>query len=486
MTVLRSLLGCAALATFAAVAASDPAREKDKQPAGPVSYYKEVRRVLQQHCQGCHQPAKAQGGYDMTTHAALLKPGESGKAPVVAGQPEKSELFGQIIPQAGKKPVMPKNRDPLGAAEVALLRRWIAEGAKDDTPKSARDPIDEQHPPKYRLPPVLTSIDYSPDGHLLAVAGHHEVLLHQADGSGLVGRLVGLSERVQSLAFSPDGKKLAVAGGAPARFGEVQIWDVAKKKLRQSVPLTYDTLYGVSWSPDGSLIAFGCGDNTLRAIDAGSGKQVLFQGAHHDWVLGTVFTQDGKHVVSISRDMSMKLTVVKTQRFVDNVTSITPGALKGGLLALDRRPQKAATKVKGVDGQEKVYDEVVMGGSDGAPRLYKVHRVVQRVIGDDANKVRSYEPMPGRVFALRFSKDGSFFAAGSSLDGKGEVRVYSTDSGKLLSRLDKIGPVYAVAVHPSGKTIASAGFDGTVRLSDPATGKVIKEFVPVPLEPATP
>src|SRR5205807_5728176 len=108
-----------------------------------------------------------------------------------------------------------------------------------------------------------------------------------ANGSSLVGRLVGLSERIQAVAFSPDGKELAVAGGAPSRFGEVQVWNVARRKLRLSVPVTYDTVYGVSWSPDGSKIAFGCGDNTLRAIDASSGKQVLYQGAHSDWVLGT-------------------------------------------------------------------------------------------------------------------------------------------------------------------------------------------------------
>ena len=36
--------------------------------------------------------------------------------------------------------------------------------------------------------------------------------------------------------------------------------------------------------------------------------------------------------------MTMKLTEVATQRFIDNVTSITPGALKGGLMAVDRRP----------------------------------------------------------------------------------------------------------------------------------------------------
>lgn len=483
MTAIRLLIGCAVSLSLATAASADATR--DKEPAGPVSYYKDVRRVFQQHCQGCHQPARAMGDYNMTTFAAMLKPGESGKAPVVPGQPDKSELIVQVVGTKDKKALMPKNRDPLPEKDVAILRRWISEGAKDDTPKSVQDTIDEKHPPKYKLPPVITAIDYSPDGKLLAVAGFHEVLLHKADGSGLVGRLIGLSERIQALAFSPDGKQLAVAGGSPGRFGELQVWSVERQKLRYSNAVTFDTLYGVSWSPDGSTIAFGCGDNTVRAIDAQSGKQILFQGAHADWVIGTTFTQDGEHVISISRDMSMKLTVVKTQRFVDNITSITPGALKGGLQAVDRRPLEKQTKVKGVDNQEKVYDEVIIGGSDGVPRLYKVHRVVQRVIGDDANKVREFAQMPGRVFAARFSKTGKFFAVGSSLDSKGELRVYETESGKLLSKLDKISSVYTVAVHPDGKTVASAGFDGTVRLSDPTTGKVTKEFVPVPLEQPT-
>src|SRR5262249_21679514 len=154
----------------------------------------------------------------------------------------------------------------------------------------------------------------------------------------------------QSVAFSPDSKSLAVVGGSPGRFGEVQVWDVAKKKLNYSQSLTFDTLYGVSWSPDSSKIAFGGGDNSVRVLEADTGKQVTYQGAHSDWVLGTTFSQDGQHVVSVSRDMSMKLTVVQTQRFVDNITSITPGKLKGGLQAVERRPLPAKakpTKVKG-------------------------------------------------------------------------------------------------------------------------------------------
>ena len=477
--MLRLSLALAAGLVAASTSPADPA--KDKALVGPVSYYRDVRRVFQQNCQGCHQPARPMGSYVMTSYADLLKAGDTGKAGVVAGKSHLSELVRQMVPGKDGKAAMPKNKPPLAAADLALVRRWIDEGARDDTPKNAQDVVSEKNPPKYKLPPVVTSIDYSPDGNTLAIAGYHEVLLHKSDGSGLVGRLVGLSERVQSVAFSPDGKSLAVAGGAPSRFGEIQVWDVEKKKLRYSVSVTFDTLYGVSWSPDNKHIAFGCSDNSLRALDAETGKQVLFQGVAGDWVLGTAFAQDGKHLVSVSRDMSAKLTVVETQRFVDNITSITPGGLKGGIQAVALRPQSKPTTVKGVDGRDKVYDEVVFGGSDGRPRLYKIHRVKQRTIGDDDNRVREFDPMPGRVFSLRFDKSGGRFAAGSSLDGKGEMRVYDANTGKMLSKLQSTA-VYAVAFHPDGKTVACAGSDGTVRLVDPATGKVTKEFMPVTLE----
>ena len=486
MTFVRALsVAGAVLAlspTLAAAAEPADARKGD----GPVSYYRDVRPVFQQHCQGCHQPAKPLGGFVMTSHADLLKKGDRDLPGVVPGQPAKSFLVEQISPKPGHKPEMPKGKDSLPAKDVELVRRWIREGAKDDTPATARDVVDAEHPPAYALPPVIPSIAYSSDGTLLAVAGYHEVLLCKADGSGLAGRLVGLSERVQSVAFSPDGKLLAAAGGNPGRFGEVQVWDVAKKKLKLSVPVTFDTLYGVSWSHDGTKIAFGCADNTLRAVDATSGKQILFQGAHNDWVLGTVFSKDSTYLVSVSRDRTTKLTEVATQRFIDNITSITPGALKGGLLAVARNPQKSDKKVKndataGDVTQEKFYDELLIAGADGTPRLYQMHRTKKRVIGDDFNKIREFAPLPGRVNAVGFSPDGKLCAAGSSLDGAGEARVYQTADAKQVSRLDVPGGVFTLAFRPDGKQLATAGFDGTVRLSDPLTGKVVKAFIPVPL-----
>jgi len=503
--------------TVPILALAQPAKE---QPASPmkVSYYKDVRPIFQQHCQGCHQPAKPQGGYVMTSHADLLRAGESEERGVIPGKPKESLLV-KLLNEVQGRARMPKGKDPLAEVQIKVITDWVAQGAIDDTPASAQAPlVDDKHPPVYDLLPVLTAVAYSPDGQLLAVSGYHEVLLHKGDGTGLIARLVGLSERIQSLAFSPDGKTLAVSGGDPGRVGEIQLWDVDKKSLRMSISVTFDTVYGVSWSPDGKLVACGCADNTVRAFDVVSGKQVLFQGAHSDWVMGTVFSQDGQHLLSVSRDRSVKLTEVPTNRFIDNVTSITPGALKGGLLAIDLRPPKdprpaqaakmaltvthiggwpklvtlpaaaaPATKRMTVippdakDVPAKLYDEVVVAGADGQPRLYKIHREAKRVIGDDLNRVREYEKFPGRIYAVAFDKTGKYFAAGSSLDGAGEARVYDADNGKRVSTFEAVKtPVYAIAFRPDGKLVATAGFDGMVRLSDPMTGKLVKEFVPVP------
>jgi mono/diheme cytochrome c family protein len=466
-----------------------------------VSYYKDVRPILQQHCNGCHQPAKPLGGYVTTSHADLLKAGERGKPGVAAGKLAESYLIEQIKVQDNGKAEMPKNRDALNAIQIKTLSDWIAQGATDDTPASAKAvAVDAANPPKYSAPPVVTALHFSPDGTRLAVTGYHEILLYDTEAYELKTRLIGISERVQSLAYSPDGKKIAAVGGAPGRFGEVQIWNPDAEKLLISAPVTFDTLYGVSWSPDGKNVGFGCADNTVRAVDSLTGKQVLQMGTHSDWALGTVFSQDGLFLASVSRDMSMKLTDVGTQRFIDNVTSITPGALKGGLMAVDRRPMFATNvpvRLFGTgavfkmmrqqkipkdtpDAKPNLYDELIVAGADGTPRLYKMHREVKREIGDDSNRVREYEKMPGRVSTVAFNNAGTKFAAVSSLDGKGEVRVYDANTGAKVVCEKVTGPVYAVAWHPAGKLIASAGFDGRVWLHDPSTGKLLSDFVVLP------
>ncbi|MFO0950326.1 MAG: DUF1549 domain-containing protein [Isosphaeraceae bacterium] len=63
-----------------------------------------------------------------------------------------------------------------------------------------------------------------------------------------------------------------------------------------------------------------------------------------------------------------------------------------------------------------------------------------------------------------------------------QLDKYLHDGVKLIAStpVSKAG-VYAVAFQPDGKLLAAAGSDGSVRLIDPATGKVVKEFSPAPL-----
>ena len=114
---------------------------------GPVSYHKQIRPLFQATCQGCHQPAKANGAFVMTDVARMFAPGDSGMAGIVPSKPEESRLLEVITAGPDGVSEMPKQGKPLSAAEVALVRRWISEGAQDDTPPSAAQRVDSEHPP---------------------------------------------------------------------------------------------------------------------------------------------------------------------------------------------------------------------------------------------------------------------------------------------------------------------------------------------------
>ena len=251
------------------------------------------------------------------------------------------------------------------------------------------------------------------------------------------------------------------------------------------------------------MVAFGCTDNTVRAINAETGKQVLFMGSHNDWPIDTVFSTKGDYLVSVGRDMSAKLTKVDEQRFIDNITSITPKALKGGILSVTRHPMR---------------DEILFGGADGIPKIYRMQRVKKREIGDDSNQLWNLPPLKGRIFAVDWSLDGKLIAAGSSLDGKGAVHIYGINPEykvpgdidgiikkpvqnrndgerkklsdyfnngiQTLAKIDLINSgIYAMDFNPDGTHLAAAGSDGHVRIYGTANGNQITDFIPVKLKP---
>ncbi len=419
-----------------------------------VSYQKDIWPLLQAKCQGCHQPASAGGKLIVTSYASFLKGGEHG-ASFMAGKPDLSAILDYLT---GKKTLMPKGGPPLADKDIALFKQWIQEGAKDDTVVS-KDPIDAEHPPIYRAAPLISALAYSPDGSQLAVSGYREILIHHADGSGLISRLIGKSPKILSLAYSNDGKLLAAVGGAPALFGEAQFWDPMSGKLLNSVETTYDTLFGGSLSPDGKELAFGCSDNSVRVMSVPDGKQLIKFDNHSDWVFATTFATDGKHLLSAGRDQAIKLILVEGASFIDDINTHTS-------------PERCLVR-------NPMSDQVLCGGDDGIPRLYKVFRTAARTMNqEDHNLLRAYEPQEGAITAEAFSKDGKMIAVGAE---SGIVNVYTVDGARVASLYGQRGVIYALAFQPDGKRIAAGGFDGQVRLYDLPTGKLAMAFVPVPL-----
>ena len=424
-----------------------------------VSFALDVWPVLKSNCVSCHRPAKLKGGLDLTSMAAMLKGGENG--PVVRpGAPADSPLLTAI---SGDAPEMPPEGEPLTAGEVALVSRWVAEGGVDDTPPEGLGTRRPAAPPVYSALPSVPAIAISPDGTLLAVAGHHEIVAHRiADGS-LAGRWLGDSPRLESLAFSRDGRFLAASGGAPSEFGEIQVWEVSSGTQVRTIRAGTDALHGVSWSDDGSRLAVGGADKLVRAFDAATGAPVMQCDNHLDWVFGTAFVHDGSRLVSVSRDKGVKLIEVASGHLIDDAARP-----REPVFAMARHPHEDWVAFTGAEGRVRLHRMAPRGG-----RLKE---------GDDKEEsaVREFDPMGTPLQAVAFNADGTRLACGGL---NGEVRVFVTESGERKATIPSNGsPVYALAFHPAENWLAITGGDGNIRWHDPSDGKLVRAFPAVPVE----
>ena len=428
--------------------------------AEPVSFYDDVRPLLQVHCSGCHQPANKMGGLDITAYAGILRGGAKHGSSVAKGSPENSPILSLVT---GKlEPRMPMGGQPLPPEAIDLLTRWVREGADDDTPAHARAPQAPTEPPEYAQAPTITGLAYSPDGTLLAVGGFKEILLHRTDGTGIEARLLGRSDKIHSIDFTGDGKRLVAVGGTPSRFGELQVWDLETREQAQSVTSTSDTLFAGDVSPDGRRAIFGAADKSVRMIDLESGEEVYAAIHHEDWVLQAVFGIDGKRIVSVGRDRAAKLADAATGAFLENVNF-----LREKLYAIARHPRR---------------DYVLIGGEDRVPYMYTMDRPRALKIADDSTLVRKFDEQGGKIFAVAFSPDGARIAVGGVSQA---INLYDTETGeRVASCKGHDGGIFVIAFHPDGSRFAAGGFDGVVRVYDAGTGDQVESFVPVPIETA--
>jgi mono/diheme cytochrome c family protein len=117
MFPVRSLL-CAL-----ALAGADGARADD---ASDRHFHDKVKPLLDSRCISCHGPDKVKGALRLDSRAAALKGGDNGPA-VMPGKPSESLLLQAVMHAKPDLEMPPKEK--LTTNDIAVLRRWIADGA---------------------------------------------------------------------------------------------------------------------------------------------------------------------------------------------------------------------------------------------------------------------------------------------------------------------------------------------------------------------
>ena len=110
-------------------------------PSGGIDFARDVRPILERSCFECHGPALAEADLRLDIRERFLSGGASGNA-VVPGNPGASILYQRIV-SSDPEVRMPWYREPLPAADIEVLRRWIDEGASwpETSPSAAGMPL---------------------------------------------------------------------------------------------------------------------------------------------------------------------------------------------------------------------------------------------------------------------------------------------------------------------------------------------------------
>ena len=141
---IRVVLAVATLLLVAPLARVDAADD-----AAAVDFNRDIRPILSNNCLGCHGPdeAERQAGLRLDQIDAATRAADSGRAAIVPGQPDKSELVARInaTDDAERMPP-PDSNKKLTDDQRPLLTRWIAEGAQANAHWSLVPPVRPEVP----------------------------------------------------------------------------------------------------------------------------------------------------------------------------------------------------------------------------------------------------------------------------------------------------------------------------------------------------
>ena len=418
---------------------------------GEISFVRDVAPVIQSNCVGCHKRDKAKGKYRLDTFTHALKA-------VVAGNAEDSELFYRITSD-DEDDRMPVDADPLPAADIAVIRRWIEKGAAfdgddPDALLTALLPV-EPHPAApevYPRPLPIPAMAFNRDGSRLITGGYYEILIWRASDGQLLRRIGNNGQRTYDLALAPNGKWLAVASGAPGVVGELRIFDMSSGEVVATPVRIDDVALCLAFDPDGKRLAFGGSDGRLRIIETIHWKETLAKAVHSDWINILEWNADGRRLATGSRDKSAK------------VFDMTSGAERLATFSGHDAP------VRGVSFHSNG-ENALSAADDGLVLLWKIA---------DGKKVRQVAVLESPIRRLILDRDRSdHFGVASS------GTLITLEANELKRRDIRLGaagspvPVpVEIATHQS--KVAVGTLSGEILILDPVSGKRMRSWIAAP------
>ena len=325
----------------------------------------------------------------------------------------------------------------------------------------------------------IWSLEFSPDGKTLAVGKYQWVEVWDLKTQRVIYTYEPHVGEVRSLTFSSDGKTLYTSSGLASRSGEVRVWNVASEELIKSFEIHGDTIESISLSPRDTTLITASMDEYSAVIDLTRLEDTDFSidtrvskwlTQHVGRVLCTLYHPEGTYFVTGSEDKTLKVwnpstytVLVNLDANDDAVYSLAYSAEEGVIVSGSADNTVRTWRVSSLGGGNQ--------GTAGRNSLEMTGALVREYNGHQG---AVYSVDAGRV-PLRSANNRMTMVASGSADTS--VIIWSLRSGNRYETFDaSTDAVYAVRFSPNGEFVAAGGRDGKVRLYNLRERALTHEF----------